>query len=144
MDFIKANPVLSPGHPPGFTTGGKAPANPMTKTNLTLLEIACKFSHLSFEDHELDVIDPVGKLMQMQECGFSEAYRGDMYDANGKLIAGNLLIEIERSGGATDVPTVVIGSVPYRTQDFREITSDTMTGPGGWYVIVRSTEGGEE
>ena len=67
-----------------------------------------------------------------------------MYDVNGYLIAENLLIEIEPSGGAADVPTVVIGSVPYRTQDFREITSDTMTGPGGWYVIVSGTEGGEQ
>lgn len=123
-----------------------------SKTNPTLLEIACKFNHWSaylavdgsFEDHELAVTDPVGKLKQMQECGYSEAYRGNMYGANGYLIAENVLVEIESSGGAADVPTVVIGSVPYLTQEFREITSDTLTGPGGWYVIVRGTEGGEE
>jgi hypothetical protein len=124
-----------------------------TKTNPTLLEIACSFNHWSeyldvdghIDEHEFAVTDPICKLMQIQECGFAESYRGDMYDSNGYLMAENVLVEIESSGATGDLwPTIVIGDTVHRTQDFREITSDTLTGPGGWYVVVRATEGGEE
>lgn len=123
------------------------------KTELTLLEIACSFNHWSefldvdghIDEHEFSVTDPVGRLVQIQECGFSESCRGDMYDAHGYLIAENVLVEIESAGGGGDgTPCVVIGDTAYRTQDFSELTSDTLTGPGGWYVVVRATEGGEE
>jgi hypothetical protein len=119
----------------------------------TLLEIACSFNHWSeyldvdghIEEHELAETDPICKLMQIQQCGFAESYRGDMYDSNGYLIAENVLVEIESAGGAGDLwPIIVIGDTVYPTQDFREITSDTLTGPGGWYVVVRATEGGAE
>lgn len=45
---FKANPVLSPGHPPGFTTGGKAPAHPMqTKTNPTFARFLASIPNTS-------------------------------------------------------------------------------------------------
>ena len=129
------------------------PKNMKTETEPTLLELACKFNHWSeyldvdgqVEEYEFRESDPVFRLYQIQLCGFSESYRGDMYDANGYLIAENVHVEIESAGGTGDLcPTIAIGGTVHRTQDFREITSDTMTGPGGWYVIVRGTEGGEE
>jgi hypothetical protein len=125
----------------------------MKTKNPTLLEIACSFNHWSefldvdgcISQHEFAMTDPIGRLMQIQECGFFESYRGDMYDAHGHLIAENVLVQIESAGGDGDgTPCVVIGDTVYPTQDFREITSDTLTGPGGWYVVVRRTEGGEE
>lgn len=125
----------------------------MTTKSPTLLEIACRFNHWSeyldvdgyIDEHEFSVTDPVGRLIQIQECGYSESYRGDMYDANGYLIAENVLVEVEPAGSTGDLwPTIVVGDTVHRTQDFREITSDTLTGPGGWYVVVRGTEGGEE
>jgi hypothetical protein len=82
--------------------------------------------------------------MQIQECGFSESYRGDMYDSTGHIIRENLLVQIESASCVSERPTVVIGGVVYLTQEFREITSDTLTGAGGWYVVVRGTEEGEE
>jgi hypothetical protein len=124
-----------------------------TKNNPTLLEIACSFNHWSeyldvdghIDEHEFSVTDPVGRLIQIQECGYFESYRGDLYDANGYLITENVLVEIESAGATGDLwPTIVIGDTVYRTQDFREITSDTLTGSGGWYVVVRGTEGGAE
>lgn len=123
-----------------------------TENNPTLLEIACAFNHWSeyldvdghIDEHEFAVTDPVGRLMQIQECGFSESYRGDMYDSTGHVIAENVLVQIESASCVADVPTIVVEGIVHRTQDFREITSDTLTGPGGWYVIIRGTEGGEE
>ena len=82
--------------------------------------------------------------MQIQECGFSESYRGDMYDSTGHIITENVLVQIESASCVSDVPTVVIGGIVYLTHEFREITSDTLVGPGGWYVVVRGTEGGAE
>jgi hypothetical protein len=128
------------------------PKNMKTETKPTLLEIACRFNHWSeyldvdgnIDEHEFAVTDPVGRLMQIQECGFSESYRGDMYDSTGHIIRENLLVQIESASCVSERPTVVIGGVVYLTQEFREITSDTLTGAGGWYVVVRSTEGGEE
>lgn len=124
-----------------------------SKTNPTLLEIACAFRHWSeylavdgpLEDHELAETDPAIKLAQMQESGFFESYRGYLYDRNGELMTENeVLVEIESASCDNgEAPTIWVGEMVHRTLDFR-ITSDTLTGPGGWYVIVRGTEGGEE
>ena len=123
-----------------------------SKTNPTLLEIACKFNHWSeyldvdghIDEHEFRETDPVCKLAQIQECGFSESYRGDIYDANGYLITENVLVEVEPAGSTGDLwPTIVVGDTVHRTLDFTAMTSDTLTGPGGWYVVVRGTEGEE-
>ena len=123
-----------------------------TKTNPTLLEIATSFklwseyadpSGLDSEE-QFDSRSASENLALLQECGFHETYRGDVYDLHGYLVAENLLIQIEPNVRSSAVPTVVIGETVYRTQDFREITSDTLTGPGGWYVVIRETEGGAE
>lgn len=130
----------------------RQPKNMKTETKPTLLEIACAFNHWSeyldvdghIDEHEFAVADPVGRLAQIQECGYSESYRGDMYDSTGHVIAENLAIQIEAASCVSDVPTIVIGGIVYQTREFREITSDTLVGSGGWYVVVLSTEGGAE
>jgi hypothetical protein len=122
------------------------------KTKPTLLEIACRFNHWSeyldvdghIDEHEFSVTDPVGRLAQIQERGYSESLRGDMYDSTGHIIAENLAIQIEAASCVSNVPTIVIGGIVYETREFREITSDTLAGAGGWYVVVRGTEEGEE
>jgi hypothetical protein len=118
----------------------------------TLLEIATNFalwqeyadpSGIDSEE-QFNARSASENLALLQQCGYGEAYRGNMYDYNGHLIGENLLIQIEPNVGTADVPTIVIGCTPHRTQDFRGLTSGSLHGPGGWYVVVRATEGGEE
>ncbi len=151
MAFIKANPVLSPGHPPGFTTGGKAPANPMkTKTNPNLLEIATSFalwqeyadpSGIDSEE-QFDARSDSENLQLLQECGFHETLLVDLYSDDGFLQAENVKVQI-RGASSGEKPIIRIGSHIVLTDDC-EISADEITGPGGWYVIVRRLEGGAE
>ena len=52
-------------------------------------------------------------------------------------------IDLMFNKSVNDAPQVRIGRSVYLTSDLK-FSSDRITGPGGWYVIVRSSEGGEE
>lgn len=122
----------------------------MTKTNPTLLEIATSFQLWQeyadpsglFSEEQFDGRSNSENLQMLQNCGFSQIGSGDLYSDDGFLASENVPFEIYASLGEYK-PTVRIGAHVCLTEDC-EISEDEITGPGGWYVVVRSTEGGEE
>jgi hypothetical protein len=121
-----------------------------TKTNPTLLEIATSFtlwqeyadpSGIDSEE-QFDARSDSENLQLLQECGFHETLLVDLYSDDGFLQAENVKVQI-RGAGADEKPNIRFGAHLCLTEDC-EISADEITGPGGWYVIVRGTEGGEE
>jgi hypothetical protein len=121
-----------------------------TKTNPTLLEIATNFalwqeyadpSGIDSEE-QFDARSDSENLQLLQECGFHETLLVDLYSDDGFLQAENVKVQI-RGAGADEKPNIRFGAHLCLTEDC-EISADEITGPGGWYVIVRGTEGGEE
>lgn len=121
-----------------------------TKTNPTLLEIATSFalwqeycdpSGIDSEE-QFNARSESENLQILQACGFREIMIGDLYTDDGFIAKKNVEVEIRAAAGGGK-PTIRIGSHIVLTEEC-EVTSDTLTGPGGWYVVVRSTEGGEE
>lgn len=121
-----------------------------TKTNPTILEIATSFALWQ------EYADPSGidseeqfnsrseseNLQILQACGFREIMIGDLYTDDGFISHDYLEVELRAAAGG-EKPTIRIGSHIVLTEDC-EISADEITGPGGWYVAVRGTEGGEE
>ncbi len=121
-----------------------------TKTNPTLLEIATSF------ELWMEYADPSGidskeqfysrsaseNLQLLQECGFDQTLLGDLYTDDGFISKDYLDVKI-RAASSGEKPTIRIGTHIVLTEDC-EISEDEITGPGGWYVIVRRTEGGAE
>ena len=121
-----------------------------TKTNPTILEIATSFalwqeysdpSGIDSEE-QFNARSESENLQILQACGFTEILTGDLYTDDGFLQAENVYVKI-RSSVTGEKPTIQIGQHVILTEDC-EISEDEITGPGGWYVIVRETEGGEE
>lgn len=118
--------------------------------NPTLLEIATNFALWQ------EYADPSGidseeqfnerseseNLQILQACGFREIMIGDLYTDDGFIAKKNVEVEI-RACVAGGKPTIRIETHVILTEDC-EISADEITGPGGWYVVVRATEGGEE
>ena len=121
-----------------------------TKTNPTLLEIATSFqlwqeyadpSGIDSEE-QFDERSGSENLQLLQECGFAQTLLGDLYTDDGFLQAENIDVVV-RAASSGEKPTIRVGNNVILTEDC-EISEDEITGPGGWYVIVRRTEGGEE
>lgn len=121
-----------------------------TKTNPTILEIATSFalwqeysdpSGIDSEE-QFDARSASENLALLQQCGFHETMIGDLYTDDGFISHDYLEVELRAAAGG-EKPTIRIGSHIVLTEDC-EISADEITGPGGWYVIVRRTEGGEE
>lgn len=122
----------------------------MIKSNPNLLEIACSFelwqeyadpSGIDSEE-QFDARTNSENLQLLQECSFSETLLGDLYSDDGFLQAENVEVQI-RAASMGEKPSIRFGAHVCLTKDC-EISEDEITGPGGWYVIVRGTEGGEE
>ena len=121
-----------------------------TKTNPTLLEIATNFalwqeyadpSGIDSEE-QFNARSESENLQILQACGFREKMIGDLYTNDGFIAQKNVEVEI-RAASSGEKPTIRIGTHIVLTEDC-EISEDEITGPGGWYVIVRRTEGGAE
>lgn len=122
----------------------------MIKSNPTLLEIACSFelwqeyadpSGIDSEE-QFDSRSNSENLEVLQECGFYEILTGDLYSDDGFLASKNVDVQI-RAANRGKKSTIRVGSHVCLTEDC-EISEDEITGPGGWYVVVRGTEGGAE
>lgn len=82
--------------------------------------------------------------LQMMQSGYSQTLLGDLYSDDGFLQAKNVKVEIlQASASRGEKPSIRFGAHVCLTEDC-EISEDEITGPGGWYVIIRGTEGGEE
>jgi hypothetical protein len=116
-----------------------------TKTP-TLLEIATSFelwqeyadpSGIDSEE-QFNSRSACENLQILQNCGFSQIGVGDLYSDDGFIVFENVPFEIYASLGEYK-PTVRIGAHLHLTEEL-EVSEDEITGPGGWYVIVRGTE----
>lgn len=115
----------------------------MTTKNPTLLEIATSFelwmeyadpSGIDSED-QFNSRSASENLGMLQNCGFTQFGFGDLYSDDGFLAAENVPFEFYSSFGEYK-PTVRIGAHLHLTEEM-EFSEDEMTGPGGWYVVVR-------
>ena len=119
-----------------------------TKTNPTLLQIATSFqlwqeyadpSGLDSEE-QFASRSEAENLQILQGCGFTQIGLGDLYSDDG-FLQENVEVEVSAARRG-EKPTIRVGTHVVLTEDC-EICENVITGPGGWYIVVR-TEGGAE